>query len=75
MASNTQQRKRKQIEAGLLDIATNPEAPAAARVSAWSMIARLHGVYEPDNQIQASQLTAPTFIIQPIRSPYEDSHE
>ncbi len=38
------------IEAGLLAITQDPDAPAAAKVSAWATLARMAGLYEPDNQ-------------------------
>jgi hypothetical protein len=41
---------RDAIEAGLLAITQDPDAPAAAKVSAWATLARMAGLYEPDSQ-------------------------
>ena len=41
---------RDAIEAGLLAITQDPDAPAAAKVTAWATLARMAGLYEPDSQ-------------------------
>ena len=63
---------RDTIEAGLLAITQDPDAPAAAKVTAWATLARMAGLYEPDSRTTPQHSVKVILVTEPDGdSPHE----